>query len=75
MRADTIIYWIRSIAAGGAKDRVPMYFKGRLGRDTDEGSRGDIQARPVSLGPGPYTATYGGGDFETEEGTPIGRGR
>lgn len=65
---DTVIYWVRSTGPDG-KDRVAMYFKGFCNR-ADEGERGfDIQARPVDLGPGPYVATYGGSDFEQEDGT------
>jgi hypothetical protein len=67
MSTDTIIYWVRSIGPDG-KDRVPMYFKGVLTRKTDEGHPGDIQARPVHLGSGEYTATYGADDFEDENG-------
>jgi len=62
LKKNDVIYWVRSTGFGG-DDLVPMYFKGRLTRDTDEGSRGDIQARPVHLGPGPYVATYGADDF------------
>jgi hypothetical protein len=67
---DDVIYWVRSSGASG-KDRVPMYYKGRCDR-ADEGQRGyDIKGRPVSLGEGEYTATYGGGDFEYEDGTTV----
>jgi len=67
-RKPKLIYWVRSIGAGG-KDRVPMLYKGVLRRDTDEGMAGDIKARPASLGPGEYTAVYGGDAFELEDGT------
>jgi hypothetical protein len=71
MKKDTIIYWVRSSGGGKPDDLVPMYFKGRLMRDTDEGRHGDIQARPVRLGKGPYVATYGGDDFVDREGRHI----
>ena len=68
-----VIYWVRSVGPDG-KDRVPMYYKGRCDR-SDEGQRGyDIKARPVSLGEGPYTATYGGSDFELEDGSQFTKG-
>lgn len=67
---ERVIYWVASVGPGG-KERVPMYFKGRLTRDTDEGSRGDVKARPVRLGPGPYVAVYGGDAFEDEAGRPL----
>ncbi len=64
------IYWVRSVGPSG-KDRVPMYFKG-LCKRADEGWVGhDIQARPVSMGRGPYTATYGWDAFELEDGSPF----
>jgi hypothetical protein len=64
-----VIYWVRSVGING-KDRVPMFYKGKCDR-SDEGRVGyDVKARPVSLGEGEYTATYGGGDFETEDGRP-----
>jgi hypothetical protein len=70
LRLDDVIYWVRSIGPDG-KDRVPMFYKGRCDR-SDEGQRGfDIKGRPVELGPGEYTATYGGSDFEYEDGTPV----
>lgn len=71
MKEDTIIYWVQSVGPGDAKERVAMYFKGILTRNSDEGMRGDIRARPQHLGPGEYTATYGGDTFEHENGTPI----
>ncbi len=71
---ELVIYWVRSIGPDG-KDRVPMYYKGRCDR-SDEGIVGrDIKARPVSLGEGDYTATYGGGDFEDESGKAWRPGR
>jgi hypothetical protein len=70
MPPDAIIFWVRSIGPKG-KDRIPMYYKGRCDR-RDEGKVGyDIKGRPVSLGPGEYTGTYGGSDFEYEDGRPI----
>ena len=70
LRLNDVVYWVRSSGLGG-KDRVPMYYKGRCDR-SDEGQRGyDIKGRPVSLGEGDYTATYGGSDFEYEDGTPV----
>lgn len=72
MKLNQVIYWVRSSGPDG-KDRVPMFYKGRCDR-RDEGAVGfDIKARPVSLGVGDYTATYGGSDFEREDGTPINR--
>jgi hypothetical protein len=50
-----------------------MYYKGRCDR-ADEGRVGrDIKARPVRLGPGEYTATYGALDFKLspEEGDVV----
>jgi hypothetical protein len=71
-KLNQIIYWVRSIAVGGKKDRVPMYYKGRCNR-ADEGEVGyDIKARPVRLGQGEYVATYGVADFEFEDGTEVG---
>lgn len=64
-----IIYWIRSQGPSG-KDRVPMYFKGLCNRADEGRVRFDIKARPVSLGEGEYTGTYGGSDFENEAGEP-----
>lgn len=70
MKLNTVIYWVRSIGPTG-KDRVAMYYRGRCSR-SDEGEIGyDIKARPVRLGKGAYTAVYGGGDFETKDGTPL----
>jgi len=70
LQKDAIIYWVRSIGPDG-KDRVPMYYKGKCNR-RDEGEVGyDIKARPVHLGPGDYTATYGGDAFEHEDGTEV----
>jgi hypothetical protein len=72
MRLDAIIFWVRSVGPSG-KDRIPMYFKGLCDR-RDEGQVGyDVKGRPVSLGTGEYTGTYGGGDFEYEDGRPIRR--
>lgn len=68
---NTVIYWVRSVGPQG-KERVPMYFLGQLRRNTDEGNVCDVKARPVALGKtGNYTAVYGAGDFEQEDGTPI----
>ncbi len=65
-----VIYWVRGTGPDG-KDRVPMFFKGACDR-ADEGAVGyDIKGRPVSLGKGEYTATYGGGDFENEDGSQF----
>lgn len=69
-RPPPIVYWVRSIGPDG-KDRVAMYYKGVLRSDSDEGSAGDVRARPVSLGDGPYTGTYGRYDFEHKDGTPL----
>jgi hypothetical protein len=69
-KIDDIIYWVRSIGPDG-KDRVPMYFKGRWTRNCADGMAGDIKARPVSLGPGEFTATYGARDFEYENGEEV----
>ena len=69
-RTPPIVYWVRSVGPEG-KDRVAMYYKGVLRRDSDEGMRGDLRARPVSLGDGPYTAVYGRYDFEHEDGSPL----
>lgn len=71
LKINQIIYWVRSVYAGGEKDLVPVYYKERCYR-ADEGEVGyDIKARPVSLGEGDYTATYGGGAFELEDGTEV----
>jgi hypothetical protein len=70
-KLNDVIYWVRSIGPGAAKDRVAMYFKGQKQRNDDEGIRGDVMARPVSLGDGEYTATYGRSDFEDEGGTAL----
>lgn len=70
MTIDTVIYWVRSIGPNG-KDRVPMLYKGRWTRDCADGARGDVKARPVSLGPGEFTATYGPDAFEHEDGSPV----
>jgi hypothetical protein len=68
MRYDTIdgiIYWVRSWGSDG-DELVPMYYKGRCDR-RDEGRVGhDIKARPVTLGLGEYTATYGALDFKLQ---------
>jgi RadC-like JAB domain len=66
----SVIYWVRSRSSAG-KDRVPMYYCGRLTKDTDEGRRGDVRARPVRLGRGEYTAVYAPDDFEFENGDPV----
>jgi hypothetical protein len=55
-KAGDTIYWIRDQGPGDRRVLVAMYFKGRLTRDTDEGRRGDVRARPKRLGPGDYTA-------------------
>lgn len=67
MKINDIIYWVRSYGPDG-KDRVPMYYKSTIQWESEEGRWGDIQARPVSLGEGDYTATYGRDDFEYEDG-------
>lgn len=70
IKLNTVIYWVRSVGPGG-KDRVPMYYRGRCSR-ADEGAIGhDIKARPTRLGKGAYTAVYGGGDFEYQDGTRV----
>ncbi len=69
-RLNSIIFWERS-SGGGTRDLVPMYFKGRLTRNTDEGSRGDVKARPQHLGPGPYTAVYAPDTFVHAGGSYI----
>jgi hypothetical protein len=71
MKENTLIYWVRGTGGGQPDDLVPMYFKGQLRRNTDEGSVGDVQARPVHLGHGPYTATYGADDFVDKFGKRI----
>lgn len=48
-----------------------MFFKGRWERNNDNGLRGDVRARPVSLGQGEFTATYNPDDFEDEAGNKI----
>lgn len=58
-KIDDTIFWERSRGPGDARDLVPMFFKGRLSRNTDEGLRGDVKARPKHLGYGEYTAVYG----------------
>lgn len=70
MQIDSVIYWLRSIGPDG-KDRVPMYFKGKLPRSGDEGRRGDIRARPISLGLGEYTGVFAPDDFEAEDGSKV----
>lgn len=70
MTHDTIIYWVRSVGPSG-KDRVAMYYKGRWGHNCEDGNKGDVRARPFSLGPGEYTATYNPDAFEMEDGTPV----
>ncbi len=70
LKVGETIYWVRSQGMG-VKDRVPMIYKGRCNR-RDEGEVGfDIKARPVSLGEGEYVGTYGGSDFEYENGNPV----
>ncbi len=70
MATNRVIYWVRSEGVGG-KDRVPMYFKG-VCRRADEGWVGkDIRARPVSMGEGEYTATFGWDAFELEDGSAF----
>ncbi len=66
-----VIYWERSVGPGDARDLVPVFFKGRLTRDTDEGMRGDVRARPKSLGPGEYTAVYAADTFINATGERI----
>lgn len=71
LRHGDIVFWVRSVGPGDTKDRVPMYYKGRCQR-ADEGIVGyDIRARPVTLGEGPYTATFDGGSFEWQDGTEV----
>jgi hypothetical protein len=70
MQQNTVIYWVSSVGPSG-KERVPMFFKGRWGRNCDDGQKGDVRARPTSLGPGEFTATYNPDSFEMEDGTPI----
>ncbi len=70
MEIGTVIYWVRSQGPDG-KERIPMYFKGTWGRDCADGFKGDVKARPVRLGNGPFTATYNPYDFETEDGNPV----
>lgn len=70
MLLDAVIYWVRSTGPDG-KDRIPMLYKGRWARDCEDGKRGDVRARPLCLGPGEFTATYGPDDFEYEDGTAI----
>jgi hypothetical protein len=65
-----VIYWVRGKDAKG-KDRVPMYFKGQWGRNNEDGMRGDVKGRPIHLGNGQFTGTYGMHDFEDEDGNPI----
>lgn len=66
LKQGAIINWIRSEGPTG-KDIVPMYYKGRWNRDCADGMCGDIKARPVSLGPGKFTATYNPEAFELPE--------
>jgi hypothetical protein len=68
---ETIIYWVRSIAVGGVKDRVPVYLLGRHERHCQEGWAGDCKVRPVSLGPGEYTMTVSAMDCEWEDGRKL----
>ena len=70
MEIGTIINWVRSTGPDG-KEVIPMYYCGRWNRDCADGLKGDIKARPVKLGPGEFTATYGPSDFETTDGQPI----
>ncbi len=62
LKLDDVIGWVRSTGISG-DDIVPMYYKGRWNNDCDDGLRGDVKARPVSLGHGPFTATYNPNDF------------
>jgi hypothetical protein len=67
---DRVIYWVRSVGPSG-KERVAMFYKGRWGATCPDGSHGDVRARPVSLGPGPFTGTYAPDAFENEDGSPA----
>lgn len=62
---DTVVYWNR-----GDK-RIPVYFKGRWDRNCEDGMRGDVKARPINLGPGEFTVTYGASDVEDEAGNTL----
>lgn len=64
VKQNDVIVWIRGIGPGNA---VPMFFKGRWAKDCADGTRGDIKARPVSLGQGEFTATYSPDAFELPE--------
>jgi hypothetical protein len=70
-KMNDIIYWIRSEGPGSKRDLVRVYFKGRLTRDSDEGRRGDVKARPTELGSGDYTAVYAPSDFLNATGEHI----
>jgi len=70
-RVGGIIYWVRSMGPGDHKDLEPMYFVGRLTRNTDEGHRGDIRARPTRLGKGEYTGVYAPSDFTDVDGKSL----
>jgi hypothetical protein len=61
----TVLYWNRG------DERIPVYFKGRWARDCEDGRRGDVRARPVHLGQGPFTVTYAADCMELEDGTPA----
>ena len=63
LKINDVILWVRSIGPSG-KDTVPMFYKGRWARNCEDGMAGDVKARPVSLGPGEFTATYNPDDFE-----------
>ena len=60
---NTIINWVRSEGPRG-KELIPMYYKGQWKHSCEDGRMGDVKARPVSLGPGPFTATYNPDAFE-----------
>jgi hypothetical protein len=62
---------VRSTGPGDHKDLEPMYFVGRLTRNTDEGQRGDIRARPTRLGKGEYTGVYAPSDFMDVNGRSL----
>lgn len=67
---DDVIYWVRSTFRG-VKERVPMFYKGRWERDCENGAKGDVKVRPVSLGPGEFTTTINPDDCETVDGKPA----
>jgi hypothetical protein len=50
VRLGDVVFWVRSIGPGNVKDRVPMYYLGRLLQHSNEGERGDVRGRPIFLG-------------------------